>query len=364
MKYGERGGFDGSSFRFSKEDKGNDEKNKVEKKGESSGENLNLDVVEVDNQETKFEVEITEADIEGIKYQIEEEREREKTEELGFSHRTELEAALGRMKKEAPELGIEEMELSDEDVKKYNEKKKIDIDKAVDKAINDKTKEGEDKGWDKETLEEEIESAKEAAEIGVEGEQASYLKDIYGEERLREKGLELSNEKWGRMEKGLEYAIKNKDWNDVITRAGQMNNLDSEKFKELKDSDRTPFDADVKKSILQEIDSARKGEEGTKQEANPGKLAKDIEQVAKCFPDDLGREIEISGKDWKIMEDYLDEVRKQDWGRKELTDFGKKGEYWKVAQTEASMKEIEKMIKKGEIKVSKELDNEKDSAVK
>lgn len=346
MEFGEKeGGFnEHASFRFPEEDN-------IEKKAE----NLNLDVVEID-QETDFEIEITEADIEGIKYQIEEEREKEKTEGLEGSHRIELEAVFSRMRKEAPELKTEEMELTDDDVKNYNEKKKIDIDKAVDKAVKDKTKEGEDKGWDKETLKEEIESAKEAAEIGVEGEQASYLKDIYGEKRLREKGLEVSGEKWKKMEKDLEYMIKKGNWDEVITRAGRMNNLDSEKFKEFKNSERTPFDADVKKGILQEIDSARKEEEGG---ANPGKLVKDIEQVAKCFPEDLGKEIEISGKDRELMLKYLDDVRKQDWGRKELTDFGKKGEYWKVAQTEASMKEIEKMIDSGEIKVSEEKDEEK-----
>lgn len=295
-----------------------------------------FNVVEEEKEETDFNVEITNEDIELIRSQAEEYRKYEETGEMEGSHSVELEAVLGRLRKEAPELGIEEKELTPDEVTKYNEKKDIDIKKAVE----EKTKEGADKQWDKEKLEKEIESE----EIKIEIAMASYLKDIYGDKRLKEKGLEVSDARWDRMMKGLEYSIEKKDWDEVITRAGQMNNIDPEKFKELQESGRNPFHAEIKKMLLLEIESVRK-----KKDVDVGRLVKDIDLVAKTFSD-LRNNIEISGNDRELMLEYLDHVRKQDWAAKDLTSL-KKGEYWKVAQTEASMKAIEKMIKSHQIKV-------------
>ncbi|MBU4338852.1 hypothetical protein KKB43_02390 [Patescibacteria group bacterium] len=343
MEFGEKG-FDGSSYKFLEE---SENKEKEKKKGNVSEENLKLDIIET-CQETDFEIEITEEDIKGIEAQMERERNRKG---LGGGQKIAFEgAALERLRKEAPEARIEKVELTDEDVKKCKDRMAADISNAAEA----KTKEGEKKGWDEEKIKEEIKSE----QSWIEEFQTSYLKDILDEKRFKEKGLEVSEIKWNGMVKDLKNLIRKKDWHKVIPRAGHMNNLDPEKFGDVS---RSLFDSDDKEGMLQEIEIMRKGEEGTGRKANPWELASRIRYVSECFPD-LKSKIEISGKDWEIMARYLKEAREKEWGVKDFNDFGEKGDYWKVAYLECNMKIVENMVKRGEIKVSKEKEEEKDSA--
>ena len=272
------------------------DENKVEKKGaDNSSMDLKLDFQEID-QETEFNVEITGEDIETMRDQADTFHKYEESGEMDGSYSFEIEDAIGKLK-EAPELNINEKELTDVEVKKYDKTK----DSYIKKAVKEKTEEAEEKKWDKEKLQEEIESA----EAGVEAKMASYLKDIYGDERLKEKGLEVSDARWDRMAKGLKYSIANKNWDEVITRAGHMNNIDPVKFKEYQKSDKMPFHADVKQKLLEEIDDVRKAKV-----FDIGKFIKDIELVAKCFSkdEDIGKKISITVSEKEMMLGHLDRV--------------------------------------------------------
>lgn len=296
------------------------------------------------NQEKKFEVEIKREDIKGIKEQMERERNREGLkghQSIAFEG-----AALARLAKEAPEAGIGKVELTDEDIKKCKERMKEDIAGAV----AAKTKDGEKKGWSKENTQEEIKSE----QSWITEFQKSYLKDILGSEKFKAEGLEVSKKEWNGMVRDLKNKIAQKDWHNVIPRAGHMHNLEPEKFEE----EIVPlFSHEDKEGILGEIELLRKGKAGeakeSRQKGNPWELASRIRYVSEFLPE-LKKQIEINGKDWENMEKHLQDARDKEWGEKDQKDKGKKGDYWAVSYQLCNMKIIEKAIERKEIKTAKE----------
>lgn len=303
----------------------------------------NFEITEIE-METDFQIEISEADIQDIEERIEKDRENEGLEGLGGSQAVVLETILERKREEVGEIGTEteKAEFTDKDVIKFEINKSEDIKKAT-AAIKSK---GEEKGWSEEQVEGEIKSE----ETWIEDVQTSYLKKILDmEENKKEGGVE--NVRWNRMADNLINLIKDNKWDKVIPHAGQMNNLDPEKFEKFKEKEKSLFDAKFKKNILQEIESSRKGKEGLGNDVNPWKLASDVRYVTQSFPE-LKSKVEISGKEQKIMEKYLTQLQKREWAVNELTAFGKKGEYWKVIHMKDNMEIVQKMIDDGEIKVT------------
>lgn len=344
MPFGEGRGFDGSSFGSSFDRL---EKDNIEKKSDTD----NSFVITETEQETDFKIEITEAEIKEINDRIEIDREKEGLEGLGGSQAIVLETVLERKREEAAKTGAdtEKAELTHADLEKFEASKSEDIKKAA-KAIE---KEGEEKGLRPEQVKEEIKSEK----TWIEDVQASYLAKILRMERNEKEGG-VENVRWNRMVDGLKILIKENKWDKVIPRAGQLNDLDPEKFSDIS---RSLFDLKDKENLLQEIEAMRQGKEGSGQKENPLKLASNIRYVSECFPD-LNGKIKITGKEHKIMEKYLAELQGREWAVNELTAFGKKEEYWKVAHMKDNMKIVQKMINEGKIKVTKEDIEKKDSA--
>ncbi len=297
-------------------------------------------------QEKKLEVEISREDIKGIEDQMERERNREG---LNGSQSIAFEgAALARLRKEAPEAGIEKVELTDEDIKKCKERMESDIAGAV----AAKTKDGEKKGWSKEKIQEEIESEQSwIAEF-----QKSYLKDILDFEKFKEEGIEVSEKEWQGMVKDLKNKIAQKDWHNVIPRAGHMHNLEPEKFDEEVLS---LFAEDDKKGILEEIEILRKGNPGEEREkrrkGDSWELPSRIRYVSE-FLSELKSQIELDEKDWEMMKNHLEKARSKKWQGEEIKTKGEKGDYWTVAYQECNMKIVEGLAKRGEIKTAEKKD--------
>lgn len=263
------------------------------------------------------------------------------------------------MPEEAPELenGEEEIALTDKDIEECKAGVRERAEKDYIDASHTNIKTSIRDGWKEPRLTEVNEAAKLSAETWAETRMASDLKDILDEKKAKQEKLEVGDVKWNRMAKEVEQMIKKKDWKKIIPRVGSMNNLDPQKFKETI----LPLfnDTDYKEGVLNEVQEARESAEGIGRDINPWELASTIRYVSECFPE-LRNDIKFSGKDWNVMKKYLSDVRKREWGVKELAEFGEKSEYWKVKYLEKNMKIIEKMIDDGDIKVSKENDIKKE----
>lgn len=300
-----------------------------------------LEAAEIVN-ELKIEIEISKEDIEGIVSQMERERGREG---LDGGQRLAFEgAALARLRKEAPEAGIEDIKLSDEDIEKCRQR----MEKDIENAVIAKTKDGERKGWDGEKIKEEIKSE----QVWISEFQESYLKDILGKEKFEEKGLRDTEAQWNEKVEDLKKLIAKKDWHKVIPRMGHMNNLEPEKFGEIS---RSLFDSDDKEGLINHINELKGVNSSYRKKirvANPWELASRIRYVAECFPE-LVKQIEIDEKDQKNMKKHLQEAKDKQWEEKDQETKGRKGDYWTVAYQECNMKIIENLVKSGKIKAAK-----------
>ncbi len=291
-------------------------------------------------QEKEFEVEITKEDIKGIEDQMERERAREGLkggQSLAFEG-----AALARLGKIAPEAVIKKVEFTDDDIKKCKER----IAEDIAGAVSAKTKAGREKGWSKEKIREGIKSE----QVWIREFQTSYLKDILGESKFKEAEIGPSNEEWSGMVSDLKNRISQKDWHNVIPRAGHMHNFEPEKFNE----DVLPLFTDKdKEGILNEIEILRKGnpddEKERRRKCDPWELASRIRYVSEFLPE-LKSRIEIDKKDWNNMKGHLDKARGKEYEEKDWETKGKKGDYWVASYQLCNMKIIEKMVKNGEIK--------------
>lgn len=295
------------------------------------------------DQEKKFEVEVSREDIKGIEEQME--RERNKEGLKGYQSIAFEGAALARLRKEAPEAGIEKVELTDEDIKKCKERMESDIAGAV----AAKTKDGEEKGWSEEKIQEEIKSE----QAWITEFQKSYLKDILEPEKFKAEGLEVSEKEWSGMVEDLKKKIAQKDWHNVIPRAGHMHNLEPERF----DKEVLPlFSDEDKEGILGEIELLKKGKAGeakeSRQKGNPWELASRIRYVSEFLPE-LKSRIELGEKDWENMENHLTKAKDKKWEGEDVLIKGEKGDYWTVSYQLCNMKIVENMIKRGEINAVK-----------
>jgi len=278
------------------------------------------------------------------------ERERNR-EGLGGGQRIAFEgAAFERLRKEAPDAGIEKVELTDEDIEKCKER----MDQDIKEAVEAKTKKGIREGWNQERINEEIKSE----QVWIREFQTSYLKEILDEKRFKENSLEVSKEEWDEMVADLKNLIAKKDWHKVIPRMGHMNNLEPKKFGDIS---RALFDSDDKEGILQHIEDL-KGNEAAGQKANSWELGSRIRYVAECFPE-LRSRIELNDKNWEKMKKFLQDARDKKWDKKDWEEKGEEGDYWTVAYQECNMKFIENMANRGEIKVAKAKIEEQKSAV-
>lgn len=325
MRFGEKeSGFnEHANFRFPEEDNIEKKENKVE-----AAETI---------QEVKFEaLEIRKTDIKGVEDQMERERNREG---LNGGQRLAFEgAALERLRKEAPEAGIEKVELTDEDIEKCRQR----MEKDIIEAIEAKTKKGEKEGWDKIKTKEEIKSE----QVWIREFQTSYLKEILDEKKFKESGLEVSGEEWEGMVDDLRDLIAKKDWHKVIPRMGHMNNLEPKKFGDIS---RSLFDSGDKEGMLQHIEEL-KGNEAVGKKVNAWELASRIRYVAECFPE-LRNRISLDEKDRGNMAVRLGEAINKKWeDEKDKKDKGETGDYWAYSYQAANMKIIENMAKRGEIK--------------
>lgn len=337
MEFGENPKFDGRSFRFPEEFLEEDAQN-----GKS------VEVVEADQEIKLEEVEIRETDIKGVEAQMERERSREGLD--GGQRLAFVGAALERLRKEAPEAGIGKVELSEGDIKKCKER----MEKDITEAVEAKTKKGKKENWDQERINEEIKSE----QIWIREFQTSYLKEILDEKTFKENNLEVSKEEWDEMVADLKNLIAKEDWHKVIPRMGHMNNIDPEKF----DNVRSLFNTTDRDRMLQHIEEL-KGDELTGENANSWELASRIRYVAECFPE-LRSRIKLSDKNWERMTKLIQEARDVKWeGEEKQKKYGVQCDYWKVAYQECNMKIIENMADRGEIKVVEEKIEEEKSAV-
>ncbi|MDP3057536.1 MAG: hypothetical protein Q8N37_03390 [bacterium] len=322
---------------------------------EEEGKGKNPEIAEIDQEITLEELEIRPEDIKGIEAQMESEKKKEGTEgkqSLAFEA-----SALARLRKEAPEAGIEKVELSEGDIKNCKER----MEKDIEDAVKAKTKKVEE-DWMKEKrkvgriqtdentpeeqfqLSERIKNEIKSEQAWIREFQSSYLKDILNEKEFKESSFEIGEKEWKEMVKDLGDLIGKKDWHKVIPRMGHMNNLDPEKFGDIS---RSLFDSSDKEGMLEHIEEL-KGDEAAGKKVNAWELASRIRYVAECFPE-LRSRIKLDDKNWEKMNDLLDNARK-------------KGDYWKFSYQGCNMKIIENMVKLGEIKAVKGKIEKKDSA--
>lgn len=351
MERGERGMEDYANFKFPDEIPNQE----MEKQND-------IEIAELE-EEIKLEVmEIKPADIEGIEKQMEREKKREG---LKGGQRVAFEgAALERLRKEAPEAGIEKVKLSEEDIRKCKERMAQDIEGAI-KAKTEKVKEDwtiekrksgriqtdEDTPDEKVQLAERIREEIKSEQVWIREFQTSYLKEVLDEKEFKESGLELTEKEWKDMVSDLRNLIHKKDWHKVIPRMGHMNNLDPVKFGEVS---RSLFDSDDKEGMLQHIEEL-KGDEAAGKKTNEWELASRIRYVSECFPE-LRSRIKLSEENWKKMNKFLKEAREKKWDVKEQENNGVEGDYWKVAYQECNMKVIENMVNRGEVRAVKKIE--------
>lgn len=324
MEFG--GGRDGlnerENFRFLDEDN-----RKEEAASEVAGHNFDI-VEEFANTETELAIEITPDDIRDIKDQIERDRENAGLEGLGGNQAIALEGILDRQREEAEKTGRPETEFTKDDIKKFEANKEEDIKKATE-AIE---KKGKKENWS----EEEIKKETESETAWIEDVQVSYLKKIAAGERDK-KESSVEEIRWQRMAGNLKNLIREEKWDKVIPLAGQMNDLEPERFNDLA---RSLFDSGDKENMLKEVDRMKEKNDG--QKANPLKLASNIRYISECFPD-LKNRINISGKDLNIMEEYLKQLREQERGTKEMVTPPGQADYWKVKYMERNLKRVKEI---------------------
>jgi len=331
-----------ANFKFPEENQEQEKANKIE-------------AIEA-NQEIKLEaLEIRSEDIKGIEGAMETERNKK-----GISGKQRLAfegSGLAGLRKEAPEVNIKKVEFSGEDAEKCRERMEKDIEEAVEAKTNAVQKE-----WEKEKrkagriqtdentpeeemkLRERINEKIKSEQVWIREFQSSYLKDILDKEAFEKSGFEITDEKWKDTVDDLRRLIDKEDWHNVIPRMGHMNNLNPEKFDEV----RSLFNTIDRDRMLHHIDELR-GNEAIGKKTNAWELGSRIRYAAECFPE-LRSRIELDYKNWKKMNTFLEDARKE-------------GNYWAVSYHGRNMKFIENMAKRGEINIMQAESDESKTAV-
>lgn len=171
---------------------------------------------------------------------------------------------------------------------------------------------------------------------------------------------EVSEVKWNGMVKELEDMLKEaassnspEKLYEIILHIGEMNKRDSKRFKELKKSEKNPFNDEIKVEMIQEIEATSKKGEEIGEKADPLKLASEVDNFLECFPEYKGK-INITSKNKEDIKQNADEYRSRasDYAVEDLASLKSKGDQWKVKKTKEAEKMIKNKTESGEIKVA------------
>lgn len=279
------------------------------------------------DKEKKFELGITPEDIENIKEAMEEEGKRP-SQSFAFEG-----ARLNKLKEISPETTsiIGNIEVGDEAWNNSKERFIQDTKFTRQEMAEFKDETGKNRyehmlKWSDEKIKSDQVWAKEFF--------ASDMKNLDPERFEKDNELQISQQDWEKMVSDLEKLLSNGKYNEVIERAGRMNDLKPQKFENEVAS---LFTEKQREGILENINKSQEGKD-----REYGEFARKVKFVSEFLPDLLG-EIEISEDYWNGMIGYLD-------GKKEEAEKNGK-EYRNVVDTMLNIKTIEKLNKEGKIEI-------------
>lgn len=175
------------------------------------------------------------------------------------------------------------------------------------------------------------------------------FKDLSDKEKPKHESREISAAEFDRMTEQAKKLIDEKKWYDLILQAEDMHDGNTAKFEDLIESEENPFTDEVQMFMLKEIKKISEKTDTAGEKADPKRLASEITKFLDCFPL-YKKAIKISKTAELAMEKDLDQVRQEEHATEELTST--KSGYWKVKEVEKNQKELNKMIKRGDVKVA------------
>lgn len=310
------------------------------------------DIPEVNQEKEKavdYKVEIKKEDIDGILAQLDEEYHTGHGQNLSFEM-----AALAELKKNASEddkivIGEVEFPYAYYEMTEKRVKEDTRLDTVAMKDFVDSKGKKRYGDWTTEQMVKE----KRWGQMFSESYRKDYVDSIdsnYADTKNINKEKELSLSEWADMKIDLKEKMGVGNWHDAIPRAGHMCNLVGfERFrKEVK------FSKEDEEGILNEINILKKGSSAEDKEkrrkGDPWELASRIRYVSQFMPE-LTSRIKLDQEDLDMLQTFLDKKRE------EAKKDGKKN--WDIAYQLCNMKEIERLLKNGDIKLAeKEIEEE------